>query len=159
MFEGLGGGLAPGTEGGEIAVEPGGVGGKIAFPRPHLMDAACEELGETHKGMRGEGGRKGVPGRGRGHGGPLAKEDGPGFLFHCCVRVRRWVRRGYGEGGDKMRVEKRQRGAIFQEGENSVGDFVNGEMLADIPLRGFPHEGAFRGVEFGQKGAVALRSW
>ena len=41
MFEGLGGGPAPGTEGGEIAVEPGGVGGQIAFPRSHLMNTAC----------------------------------------------------------------------------------------------------------------------
>ena len=32
MFEGLGGGPAPGTERGKIAVEPGGVSGQVAFP-------------------------------------------------------------------------------------------------------------------------------
>ena len=35
-------------------------------------------------------------------------------------------------------------------------DFVDGEVFADIPLRGLPHEGAFRGVQFGQEGTVAL---
>ena len=106
MFEDLGRGPAPGTERGEIAVEPEGVGGKVAFSRPHVMNAACKELGEAHKGVGSEGGRKGVPGVGRGHGGPLAKEDGPGFLFHRRVRVGRRVGRWYGEGGDKVRVEK-----------------------------------------------------
>ena len=38
-----------------------------------------------------------------------------------------------------------------------MGDFVNGEVLADVPLGGLPHEGAFRWVEFGEEGAVALR--
>ena len=37
-----------------------------------------------------------------------------------------------------------------------MGDFVDGEVLADVPLSGLPHEGAFRGIEFGQEGAVAL---
>ena len=37
-----------------------------------------------------------------------------------------------------------------------MGDFVDGEELAYIPLRGLPHERAFRGVELGQEGAVAL---
>ena len=113
MFEGLRRGPAPGTERGEVAVEPGGVGGKVPVSRPHLMNAACKELGETHKRVGGEGGREGVPGEGRGHGGPLTEEDGPGFLFHRRIRVRRRVRRGYGEGGDKMSVEKGKRGAVF----------------------------------------------
>ena len=37
-----------------------------------------------------------------------------------------------------------------------MGDFVDGKVLADVSLRVFPQEGAFRGVELGQKGAVAL---
>ena len=37
-----------------------------------------------------------------------------------------------------------------------MGDLVNEEVLADSTSVGLPHEGAFRGVEFGQKGAVAL---
>ena len=37
-----------------------------------------------------------------------------------------------------------------------MGDLVDGVVLADISLRGFPHEGALCGVEFGQKGAVTL---
>ena len=41
VFEGLGGGAAPRTEGGEFTIEPGGVGCEIALTRPHLMDAAC----------------------------------------------------------------------------------------------------------------------
>ena len=41
MFEGLGGGAAPWTEGGEFTVEPGGVGCEITLTGPHLMDAAC----------------------------------------------------------------------------------------------------------------------
>ena len=54
MFEGFGGGPAPGTERGEVAVEPRGVGGQVAFSRPHLMDAASREFGEIHKGVGGE---------------------------------------------------------------------------------------------------------
>ena len=37
-----------------------------------------------------------------------------------------------------------------------MGDFVDGKVFADVPLRGFPHEGVFRGVRFGEEGAVAL---
>ena len=37
-----------------------------------------------------------------------------------------------------------------------MGDFVDGEVLADIPLRCFPHEGVFRMVELGQEGAVTM---
>ena len=40
MFEGFGGGRTPWTEGGEFVVEPGGVGGQVAFTRPDLMYAA-----------------------------------------------------------------------------------------------------------------------
>ena len=113
VFEGLGRRPAPWTERGEIAVEPGGAGGKVAFSRSHLVDAACEKFGEAHKGGKGEGGHKRVPGGGRGHGRPLTKEDGPGFLFHRHVRVRRRVRRGYGEGRGKVWVEKGKQGAIL----------------------------------------------
>ena len=28
-----------------------------------------------------------------------------------------------------------------------MGDFVDGEILTDVPLRGLPHEGAFGGVK------------
>ena len=82
MLEGLRRGPASGTKRGEDAVEPRGVGGKVAFSGSHLMNAACKELRKTHKGVGGKGGREGVPGRGRGHGGPLAEEDGPGFFLH-----------------------------------------------------------------------------
>ena len=64
--------------------------------------------------------------------------------------------RGDGKGWDKMSVEEGKRVAALQDGEDSVGDFVDVEVLVDVPLRGLPHEGAFRGVEFGQTGAVAL---
>ena len=64
VFGGLGRGLAPGTERGEIAVEPGGVGGKVADSRSHLVNASCEKFGAAHKGKGGEGGRKRVPGTG-----------------------------------------------------------------------------------------------
>ena len=37
-----------------------------------------------------------------------------------------------------------------------MGDLVYGEVCADIPLVGFPHEGALSGVEFDQEGAVTL---
>ena len=37
-----------------------------------------------------------------------------------------------------------------------MGDFVYGKVFADVSLRGFPQEGALRGVQLGQKGAVAL---
>ena len=37
-----------------------------------------------------------------------------------------------------------------------MGDFINGEVLAYGPLVGFPHEGAFRGIELGEERAVTL---
>ena len=37
-----------------------------------------------------------------------------------------------------------------------VGDFVDGKVFEDIPLGGFPHEGALGGVKFDQEGAVTL---
>ena len=55
-----------------------------------------------------------------------------------------------------MRVEEWEGGAVFQEGEDSVSNFVQGEVLADIPLGGFPHEGALCRVKLGKEGAVAL---
>ena len=35
-----------------------------------------------------------------------------------------------------------------------MGDLVDGEVFADIPLWGFPHEEAFGGVELDQEGVV-----
>ena len=55
-----------------------------------------------------------------------------------------------------MRVEETQVGAIFQEGENSVGDLVDGKVLVDVPLRGLPNERAFSRVKFDQEGLVTL---
>ena len=55
-----------------------------------------------------------------------------------------------------MSVEEGERGTALPKWKDPVGDFVNGEVLADIPLGGFPHEGAFRGVESDQEGAVTL---
>ena len=37
-----------------------------------------------------------------------------------------------------------------------MGDLIDGEVFADSTSLGFPHEGAFCGVELGQEGAVAL---
>ena len=37
-----------------------------------------------------------------------------------------------------------------------MGDFINGEVFADSPLMGLPHEGAFCGIELGQEGAMTL---
>ena len=37
-----------------------------------------------------------------------------------------------------------------------MGDLVDGEVFADSGPVGFPHEGAPRGIELGQEGAVAL---
>ena len=55
-----------------------------------------------------------------------------------------------------MRDKERQGEVIFQEGENSMGDLVNGEVFADISLGSFPHEGAFSGVKLDQEGAMTL---
>ena len=49
--------------------------------------------------MGGQGGREGVTSGGRGHGRPLAQEDGPGFLLHRLVGVGGGVGRGDREGG------------------------------------------------------------
>ena len=48
-----------------------------------------------------------------------------------------------------MPVEEGERSASIQQREDPVGDFVNGEVFADSLLMGLPHEGAFRGIEFG----------
>ena len=49
MLKGLRGSPAPGTERWEVTVEPGRVGGQVAFSRSHLVNPACQELGETHE--------------------------------------------------------------------------------------------------------------
>ena len=156
MFKGLGGGPAPGTERWEVAVEPGGMSGQVAFSGSHLVNPACQELGKTHERVGGQGGRVGiVVGRG-GQGGPLAEEDCPRFLFHCRIGILRGIGRGDHESGDEVSVEEGERGAAFQQREDSMGDFVNGEVLTDSPLMSLPHERAFRWVEFGQERAMAL---
>ena len=53
VFEGLGGGAAPRTEGGEFAVEPGWVSGQVAFSRSHLVNSSSQELGKSHERVRG----------------------------------------------------------------------------------------------------------
>ena len=53
------------------------------------------------------------------------------------------------ESGDKMLIEEGEGGAAPQEREDSVGDLVNGEVFADSGFGSFPHEGTFRGVQFG----------
>ena len=87
-------------------VEPGGVSGQVAFPRSHLMDAACQEFRKTHKGVGGQGGREGVTRGGLGQGGPLAEEDGPALFLHGGVRVVGRIRWRDRRGGNKVRVEE-----------------------------------------------------
>ena len=72
VLKGLGVQAAPRAEGGQISVEPGGVGGKVAFASSHLMYAAGQELGETHKCVRGEGGVERVARGGGSEGAPLS---------------------------------------------------------------------------------------
>ena len=87
VFEGLGGSSAPWAEGGELAIEPRAVDGQVALTGSHLVNAARQEFGETHEGVGGQGWGVGVPGGRGGQCGPLAEEDGPGFLLHRRVRV------------------------------------------------------------------------
>ena len=55
-----------------------------------------------------------------------------------------------------MRVEEEEGGVAFEEGEDLMGYLVEGEVFADVPLGGFPHEGVFGGVELNQEGPMAL---
>ena len=55
-----------------------------------------------------------------------------------------------------MRVEKGEGGVAFEEGEDLVGDFIDGKVFADIPLRCFPYERSFGGLKLGQEGAMTL---
>ena len=55
-----------------------------------------------------------------------------------------------------MGVKEREGGAAFQEVKDSVRDFVDGEVFAYGAPGSLPHEGAFRWVQLGQEGAVAL---
>ena len=107
MFEGLRGGAAHRTEGGEFAVEPGGVGSEVALTRSHLMDAARKELGEAHERVVSQGWGEGIAWGRRGKSGPLAEQDGSRLFFHRRVRVAGRVRGRYGQGGDQVWVEER----------------------------------------------------
>ena len=60
VFEGFGGGPTFWTEGAEFAVEPGWVGGRIALTRPHLINAASQELRKAHEEGWGQGGGDGA---------------------------------------------------------------------------------------------------
>jgi len=56
MLEGLWFDSTSGTGCVRVVVEPGGVGGQVAFCRSHLMDPSCHKPSWTHERMRGEGG-------------------------------------------------------------------------------------------------------
>ena len=91
----------------------------------------------------------------RGQGRPLAEKDRPGLLLHCCIGVMGRVGRRDLESGDKVSIEEGEGGMAFKEGKDTVGDLVDGEVLADSTSGSFPHEGSLRGVELGKEGAVA----
>ena len=72
MPKGLGGRAAPRAEGGQMFIEPGGVGGEVTLASSHLVYAAGQEFGETHKRMRGKGGAEGLGWGGGSKRAPLA---------------------------------------------------------------------------------------
>ena len=55
-----------------------------------------------------------------------------------------------------VRVKEGKGGAAFEEGEDSMGDLVDGQVFADISLGSFPQEEAFSGVELDQERAMTL---
>ena len=64
------------------------------------MDMVCDELGEAHEGVWGQGGSEWVVRGSCGQGSQVAKEDGPGFFLQSQVGVgggvgRRNLQRGY----------------------------------------------------------------
>ena len=87
----------------------------------------------------------------------MAEKDSPGFYLNRRIGVTGRVGGRDGQSRDKVWVEEREGGAAFLEGKNSVGDLVDGEVFAYGAPGSLPHEGAFRGVELGQEGAIALR--
>jgi len=55
-MEGFWSGSTTGAGGVGVIVEPGGVGGQVAFSCSHLVDSACHKLSQPHKGVWCEGG-------------------------------------------------------------------------------------------------------
>ena len=56
MLEGFWSYLASGAGCVRVLVEPGGVGGQVAFRRSPLVDPSCHKVPQAHEGMRREGG-------------------------------------------------------------------------------------------------------
>jgi len=56
-----------------VLIEPGEMGGDVAFGQAHLLDAPGHELPQSHKGVRGQAGGILVVEGGRGVGVPIFK--------------------------------------------------------------------------------------
>ena len=55
-----------------------------------------------------------------------------------------------------MGIQKGEGAPVFEEGQSSLSDWVDGQMFTYVGLRGPPHEGSFGGVELDQQAAVAV---
>ena len=84
MLECLGGSLAFGAGGVDIAV-PGGVGAEVALPRSHLVEAACGKPVLAHERVRLERGAVWVPGWVRRGLFPLFEEKTPALELDLGV--------------------------------------------------------------------------
>ena len=87
ILEGVWSGSALGAGCVGVIVEPGGVGGQLAFSCLHLVDSSCQKLPQTHKGVWGEGGGVFVV-RGGGCISVLVLEEQvPNVVPECTVRL------------------------------------------------------------------------
>ena len=55
-----------------------------------------------------------------------------------------------------MGVQKGEGDSVLEEVEDAVSNLVDGQVLSNVGLGGFPHEGSFSGVELDQQVAVAI---
>ena len=77
VFEGLTFQTAAGAGGIGLEGPPGGVRRQVALTGSHLVDSACHELGQTHKGARVNGWGVMISGRGGEQSGLVLNEHLP----------------------------------------------------------------------------------
>ena len=154
MLKGFSLGAAPGAERRGVPIKTGGMGCKVAFARPHLMEMTGYEFGEAHEGVGRERRWVRVAWGWRSERAPLQEEDRPGFFSEGGVQVRGSFHRGDGQGRDQLAVVGRKEKPVLKQGKRPVGDLIDGEVLADRHLGCFPHNGAVGGVQLDQQGAM-----
>ena len=118
------------AERGVVSIEPGGVGGQVAFLGINLVDAACHKLPQSHERMRREAQRVGVV-VWRREGAPVLQHERMCAPFQGTVGIGHdFVARQCREVMEEGRVDKRGKRKALEEGKSKMHKCIQWEMGA-----------------------------